>query len=300
MAVLRLGTRGSLLARTQSQQVADAVMAATPGVRVELVILKTTGDQVQDRPLAALGGKGLFTKELEQALLDSRIDFAVHSYKDVPVTMPLVDVSQLEIIAVPPREDARDVLIGREPGMAIERLPLSAKVGTGSLRRACQLLERRPDLQIVGLRGNIDTRLRKLTNDDYDAIVLAAAGLQRVQFFNPATMTPLDAEEFIPSPGQGALAIQCRRSDVCTGGFLKPLHDARTTECVDLERQIVLRLNGDCHSPIAAYATRSGDEFVLRLAVGADGGGLPVRRSLVRGPISQADQLARAAIADLA
>ena len=299
-AFLRLGTRGSLLARTQSQQVADAVMAATPGVRVELVILKTTGDQVQDQPLAALGGKGLFTKELEQALLDDRIDFAVHSYKDVPVTMPLVDVSELEIVAVPPREDARDVLIGREPAMTIERLPPSAKVGTGSLRRACQLLERRPDLRILGLRGNIDTRLRKLAAGEYDAIVLAAAGLKRASFFDPATMTPLDAEAFVPSPGQGALAIQCRRLDVSTIDFLKPLHDACTAECVDLERQIVLGLNGDCHSPIAAHAARSGDEVVLRLAIGADGGGLPVRRSVVRGPISQADQLARAAIAGLA
>ncbi|MDB5328544.1 MAG: hemC [Phycisphaerales bacterium] len=298
--LLRLGTRGSLLARTQSQQVADALMAATPGVRVELVILKTTGDQVQDRPLAALGGKGLFTKELEQALLDGRVDFAVHSYKDVPVTMPLVDVSALEIIAVPPREDARDVLIGREPGMTIDRLPPSAKVGTGSLRRACQLLERRPDLQILGLRGNIDTRLRKLADGEYDAIVLAAAGLKRAGFFHAAAMTPLDAEQFVPSPGQGALAIQCRRSDVPTVGFLRPLHDVKTAECVNLERQIVLGLNGDCHSPIGAHAVQTAGEVTLRLAVGADGGGLPVRRSTVRGPISQADPLVRAAIAALA
>lgn len=298
--VLRLGTRGSLLARTQSQQVADAVMAAHPGVHVELVILKTTGDRVQDRPLAELGGKGLFTKELEQALIDGRVDFAVHSYKDVPVTMPLVDVQELEIVAVPPREDPRDVLVCRGQAVSVSGLPLSARVGTGSVRRACQLLEQRPDLKISGLRGNIDTRLRKLAEGEYDAIVLAAAGLKRASLFNDSTMTPLPAEEFVPSPGQGALAIQCRRSDVQTVGLLRSLNDLRTARCVDLERRIVLGLNGDCHSPIAAHAVETGDEVELSVAVGGSGGTLPVRRSKVRGGVNQPQELAEQAINSLA
>jgi hydroxymethylbilane synthase len=298
--VLRLGTRGSLLARTQSQQVADSVMAANPGVRVELVILKTTGDRVQDRPLAELGGKGLFTKELEQALLDERIDFAVHSYKDVPVTMPLVDVHDLAIVAVPPREDPRDVLVCHGQAVSVNDLPLSAKVGTGSVRRACQLLERRSDLKIEGLRGNIDTRLRKLAEGEYDAIVLAAAGLKRASLFYADRMTPLRAEEFIPSPGQGALAIQCRRSDVQTIGLLRPLNDLRTAACVDLERQVVLGLNGDCHSPIAAHAIETDGQVELYVAVGGAGGTLPVRRSKVKGTFAEADGLAARAIAELA
>lgn len=295
--LLRLGTRGSLLARTQSQQVADAVEQANAGVKVELVILKTTGDQVQDRPLADLGGKGLFTKELEQALLDGRVDFAVHSYKDVPVTMPLVDVSDLAIVAVPKREDARDALINRDGLTSIERLPLSAKIGTGSIRRKCQLLAVRPDLQIEGVRGNIDTRLRKLVEGQFDAIVLAAAGLKRAGFFDSARMALLDPAVVTPSPGQGALAIQCRRSDVQTIGFLRSLHDAETAECVEIERSIVLGLNGDCHSPIAAYATMNGSDITLRTAYGQPDGNGPVKRDVRSGPVAAAKAISLAAIA---
>src|SRR3954469_14629907 len=152
---LRLGTRGSLLARSQSQMIADELMRLHPGLRVELIIIKTSGDQVQDKPLADIGGKGLFTKELEQALLDKQVDFAVHSFKDVPVTMPLVDQADLIIAAVPKREDARDVLASAKY-RSIDELPNGARIGTGSLRRRCQLLARRPDLVVEGIRGNID------------------------------------------------------------------------------------------------------------------------------------------------
>ena len=179
--VLRLGTRGSRLALAQSQMMADAIMQAHRGVRVELITIRTSGDRIADRPLSEFGGKGLFTKELEQALLSEQIDLAVHSYKDVPVTMPLVDVSDLIIAAVPKREDARDVLIAA--ARSIEDLPDGARVGTGSTRRRCQLLDRRPDLRIESIRGNIDTRLRKLRERQYDAIILAMAGIRRAQLF---------------------------------------------------------------------------------------------------------------------
>ena len=297
MSPLRLGTRGSLLARMQSQQVADAVMAATPGVRVELVILKTTGDRVQDRPLADLGGKGLFTKELEQALLDGRIDFAVHSYKDVPATMPLIDVSALTIDVVPKREDSCDVLVTRE-GLSVERLPPSAKVGTGSLRRQCQLQRLRPDLRIEGIRGNIDTRLRKLAEGQFDAIVLAAAGLRRAGMFDDKTMAILPVEDMIPSPGQGALAIQTRRGDVQTLRYLLPLHDPSTARSVKIERDIVLRLNGDCHSPIGAYAEPVGGGLRLHVAVGTTDGGQPVRRVCLTGSADE-EGLAARVVAEL-
>lgn len=295
--VLRLGTRGSPLARAQSQQVADAVMAAMPDVRVELVIFKTTGDQVQDRPLADLGGKGLFTKELEQALIDGRIDFAVHSYKDVPVTMPLVDVSSLTIETVPKREDPRDVLVTLN-GVSVDRLPLSAKIGTGSLRRRCQLQRLRPDLQIEGIRGNIDTRLRKLAEGQFDAIVLAAAGLKRAGMFDATTMIMLPVADMIPSPGQGALAIQTRRGDVQTDRYLATLHDPETARCVAIERQIVLGLNGDCHSPIAAYAEPVETGIRLHAAVGATDGGQPVRRFFLTSSADD-DSLAARAVAKL-
>src|SRR4051812_27983929 len=175
--VLRLGARGSMLSRMQSQSVADALEKQHPGLQVELVLIKTTGDRITDRPLHDVGGKGLFTKEIEQALLAREIDLAVHSFKDVPVTMPLVDQSDLIIAAVPEREDPRDVLIA-PTARRIAELPEGAKVGTGSPRRRCQLLAARADLRVEPIRGNVDTRLRKLRDGDYDAILLALAGLR--------------------------------------------------------------------------------------------------------------------------
>ncbi len=276
---LRLGTRGSLLARTQSQLVAAAIEKANPSVAVELVILKTTGDQVQDRPLADIGGKGLFTKELEQALLRNEIDLAAHSYKDVPVTMPLVDQSELAIACVPHREDARDVLVVRDGEANVRSLPAGAKVGTGSLRRQCQLLDLRSDLQILPIRGNIDTRLRKLREGEYDAIVLAMAGLKRTGLFDSTTMSPLPIEELTPSAGQGALALQIRLSDEQTRSILAPLHQLEAAECVKIERHVVEYLNGDCHSPIGAHAVFDQAGITLSVAIGEAGGKLPVRRA---------------------
>jgi hydroxymethylbilane synthase len=199
---LRLGTRGSLLARTQSMMVADLLERANPGVRVEMRIIRTTGDVVVDRPLHDVGGKGLFTKELEQALLAGEIDFAVHSFKDVPVTMPLVDQSDLLVAAVPAREDPRDVLVSRA-AKYIEDLPQGARVGTGSLRRRCQLIQLRPDLLVEPVRGNIDTRMRKMQEGQYDAVVLALAGVKRTELFDPEFMNPIAPEQMLPAAGQG-------------------------------------------------------------------------------------------------
>ena len=275
--LFRLGTRGSLLARTQSQIVANAVEKAHPGVHVELVTIRTSGDRILDRPLHDVGGKGLFTKEIEQALLAGEIDFAVHSFKDVPVTMPLVDESGLVVAAVPGREDVRDVLVA-EGAPTVDALPQGARVGTGSLRRRCQLLARRPDLRVELVRGNIDTRLRKVREKQYDAILLAAAGLNRASLFDHSWMSMVDVEIMLPAPGQGALALQCRRDDERTRELLAALNHADTAECVAAERALVAALQADCHSPVAALATVKAGSLRLDAAVGGRDGGLPVIR----------------------
>jgi len=263
--------------------VADQLMRLHPGLRVELRIYRTSGDQIVDRPLHELGGKGLFTKELQRALLDRQIDFAVHSYKDVPVTMPLVDASGLVMAAVPPRLDPRDVLVSSQ-ARSIEDLPAQAKVGTGSLRRRCQLLARRSDLRVSMVRGNIDTRLRKLRQGEFDAVILAMAGLQRAQLFEAQTMTPIAAELMLPAGGQAALALECRKEDHRTQQLLQSLHDPVTAQCVELERAVVEALGGDCHSPIAVLATREQDQLHLRCVVGARDGQPPLVSAQARSP----------------
>src|SRR5687768_1736570 len=217
---LRLGTRGSLLAKTQSQLIADELEKRNPGLVVELVVVRTSGDTITDRPLHDLGGKGLFTKEIEVALLENRVDFAVHSFKDVPVTMPLVDQSALSLVSTPQREDPSDVVVfpsaledANDGTPALSRLCEGARIGTGSMRRRCQLLAQRPDLRVEPVRGNIDTRLKKLANDEFDALVLAYAGLHRAGMYDAARMITLCDDEMLPAPGQGALALQCRRDD---------------------------------------------------------------------------------------
>lgn len=275
ITTLRLGTRGSLLARMQSQLIANALEKHHPNLKVELIICKTTGDKVQDRPLHEVGGKGVFTKELEEALLENSIDLAVHSFKDVPVTMPLVDQSDLTIAAVPSREDARDVLASTK-SKSISDLPQGAVIGTSSLRRRCQLLAIRPDLNIQFIRGNIDTRIRKLREGQFDAVVLALAGLKRSGMFDQTDMTPIPLEQMLPAAAQGALAIQCRKSDQSTVRLVSVLNDPVTHQCVGLERDVVMALNGDCHSPIAALATMEEKRLHLRVTVGSRGGALPV------------------------
>jgi hydroxymethylbilane synthase len=299
--LLRLGTRGSALARAQSHGVAEELMRLVPGVRVEMVLIRTSGDKFQERSLVDEGGKGLFVKELEEALLEKRIDFAVHSYKDVPVTMPVVDQEDLVIAAVPVREDARDVVVMREPKRGAT--PGGAIVGTSSLRRRCQILEMIPDARIELLRGNIDTRIGKLREGQYDIILLAAAGLKRAGLFDPSFMRFLDAGKFVPAPGQGALAIQCRRGDERTREILSVLNHAATARCVEVERELVLRLKGDCHSPIGALAELSGlpEQPILTLtaAVGSRDGGLPVTRASASGEDSAASEITSKVYASL-
>ena len=296
---LRLGTRGSLLAKTQSQLIASELEKRHKGLVVELVIIKTSADQIQDKPLHEFGGKGLFTKELEQALLKNEVDLAVHSFKDVPVTQPLVDTNDLIVAAVPEREDPRDVLICAT-AKTIKDLPQGAKVGTGSQRRKSQLLAARPDLKVEQLRGNIDTRLKKLHDGEYDAIILAAAGLRRTGLFNEGEMTMLDPDEMLPAPGQGALALQCRRNDDKTRDLLEALDDPATQMAVTTERVIVAALEGDCHSPIAALAQKQGeDEIILRTAIGARGGGLPVIKAQAICDCEQCDQAVQSVLKSL-
>lgn len=296
--VLKLGTRGSMLARMQSQSVADELMRRRPDVRVELVIISTTGDRIQDRPLNELGGKGLFTKELELALLNRRVDFAVHSYKDVPVTEPLVAQDKLVIAAVPKREIAADVLITRDCSK-LDALRQGACVATGSMRRRCQLLVARPDLELVPLRGNVDTRLRKLRDGEFDAIVLAYAGVHRAKLFDEKTMQLLPADVCLPAPGQGALALQCRSDDAAARDALDVLSDPSTATCVDAERRLVQLLEGDCHSPIAAWARIDRNLLTLEAAVGKRDGSPPVLRAFATGASTDAASVVDSVFEDL-
>jgi hydroxymethylbilane synthase len=275
MPVLRLGTRSSLLAQSQSAAVAREIQRLHPDIQIKTILIKTTGDQITDRPLHEAGGKGLFVKELEQALLAGQIDFAVHSCKDLPVTMPLVDQSDLILAAIPVRLDPRDVLICHD-ATTISQLPRGAVVATASLRRRCQLLARRPDLRIQNVRGNIDTRVKKLRAGEFDAMILAFAGLTRAALFDPSLMHPLSMEEMLPAPGQGALALQCRRSDQTTRDILQSLDDPPSRVAVDAERAIVAALNGDCHSPIAALATIDNQTLGLRAVIGHRDGNPPI------------------------
>jgi hydroxymethylbilane synthase len=263
---VRIGTRASVLARTQSGHVqaqVAAALGAAPEARdavAPLVFITTTGDRVQDRRLIEEGGKALFTKEIEEALLDGRVDLAVHSMKDVPAEQP----PGLVIAAVPEREDPRDALISRRH-RSLDELPHGARVGTVSLRRQAQLLARRPDLKIVPMRGNVDTRLKKLDDGECDALVLAAAGLNRLG--RAAVVSELlDPVSAPPAPGQGALAIQCREADA-GAGWLQRLHHAPTALCVAAERGALQALEASCRTAVGAYARLDG--HLLRVSVEA-------------------------------
>ena len=261
---LRLGTRASPLARVQAEGVRAALAARHPGLTVELVFVRTTGDRVTG-PLAAAGGKGLFVKEIEEALLDGRIDAGVHSMKDVPARL----AAGLVIGAVPERADARDVLIGGDGGLA--GLPAGARIGTASPRRRAQLLAHRPDLVVVLLRGNVDTRLRKWRAGEVDALLLAAAGLARLGISEPAAQ-PLPIDEFLPAVGQGALALECRADDGATRALLAAVDQPAAATAVAAERAFLAAVGGDCNSAIAAHATLAGGRLTLRaLVIDPDG-----------------------------
>jgi hydroxymethylbilane synthase len=283
---LRIGTRGSLLALQQSNGVKSALEEHWPGLTVTLEIIKTTGDKITDVPLAKVGGKGLFVKEIEDALLAGEVDLAVHSMKDVPAALP----EQLEIVAIPGREDARDVLVMHR-GQSLAELPERAKIGTSSLRRAAQMKLLRSDLVIENLRGNLDTRLRKVQEGLYDAIVLAAAGLHRMGWQNRITHY-LEPEQFLPAVGQGAIGIEARRADAEVLRYLAPLHDPDTAQAVEAERSFLLELEGGCQVPIAGHATVQGLELEFTGLV-ASVDGREVFRSRGRAPRKDAQRLGR-------
>ncbi len=245
---LTIGTRGSTLARWQANWVQARLAAAWPALQCELRLFQTSGDKTLDRPLPEIGGKGLFTKELENALCSDEIDIAVHSLKDLPID----DAAGLTIGAIGEREDPRDVLISRHYH-TLAHLPRGAHVGTSSLRRSAQLLAARPDLKILSLRGNVDTRIRKAMQGEYDAIVLAAAGVLRLGFGSHiAEYLPFDV--MLPAPGQGAVAVQCRADDRRTIDLLRPIDHASTRTAVTAERAFLQGLGGGCSAPVAAYA----------------------------------------------
>ncbi len=246
---LRIGTRGSPLALAQAEEVRDRLMTAhgLPVEAFEIVVITTSGDAIQDRPLSEVGGKGLFTKEIEAALFDSRIDVAVHSTKDVATTLP----EGLEIATYLPREDVRDAFVSLKYH-SIDELPEGAIVGTSSIRRRAQLLARRPDLKTVEFRGNVQTRLRKLNDGVAEATFLASAGLNRLGMADKGI--PIPSETMLSAPAQGAIGIETRISDSGMSEFLAPLHDPETALAVEAERQFLRELDGDCRSPIAALA----------------------------------------------
>lgn len=263
---LALGTRPSQLARWQTGYVAGLLQAAAPGLQVHQVVISTEGDRVLDKPLPEIGGKGLFTTELEIALHNGEIDLVVHSLKDLPVE----PVDGLVVAAIPPRADARDVLIS-PGGWTLDSLPRGARVGTSSLRRAAQLLAHRPDLTLLPLRGNVDTRIRKAEQGDYDAIVLAAAGVTRLGLEKKISEY-LTFEQMLPAPGQGALAVQCRFGDDELLTLLTQIDDLAARAAVEAERAFLLGLGGGCSAPVAAYATHSlGQVSLSGLAASADG-----------------------------
>ncbi|HEV8181096.1 MAG TPA: hydroxymethylbilane synthase [Candidatus Angelobacter sp.] len=264
MAILRIGSRGSQLALWQANHV--AALLRDQGHTVEIEVIKTTGDKITSVALAKVGTKGMFTKEIEEALHDHRVDLAVHSLKDVPTELE----HEFELAAIMKREDPRDAFISVKFS-SLDELPHEAKVGTSSLRRQCQLKSVRPDLEIFPLRGNVDTRIRKLESGEYDAIILAAAGVRRLGL-ETHVRSRISADIMCPAVGQGALAIEIRRGDQQTKTLLAFLNDADTHAAIDCERALLGSLGGGCQVPIGAYAEKRGGRLYLRAMVGRPDG----------------------------
>lgn len=279
---LRIGTRGSPLALVQANEVKRRLIEQDPGLLVEIVVIRTTGDRVRDRPLSEIGGKGLFTKEIEEALLDGGIDLAVHSMKDMPTRLP----DGLGITSILPREDPRDALLG---AASVSALPRSAVVGTSSLRRKALLLHHRPDLRIVGLRGNVDTRLKKLEAGEMDATILAAAGLNRLGFGHLVT-APLGADIMLPAVAQGAVGIEIRLDDAATGARVAAIDHRETHLAVRAERAMLAALDGSCRTPIAGHATLADGVLTLDgMVVKPDGSA--AEREMLSGPANDPESL---------
>ena len=285
---LRIGTRGSPMALRQTTIVRDRLIAAHPELAetgaVEIVTIRTTGDRVQNRVLAEIGGKGLFAKEIEEALLAGKIDLAVHSLKDMETWLP----DGLVIACVPPRDDPRDAFLSAS-GASLASLPHGAKVGTASLRRQAQLLRHRPDLSIVPIRGNVNTRLRKMEAGEVDALVLALCGLERLDLSGHATEI-LPREVMLPAVGQGALAIECRTADEMVRRLVEPLHDPISAACVAAERAMLAALDGSCRTPIAGFAEVDGDRLTIEGLLLNDDGSREIRGRF-EGAIDNAAQI---------
>lgn len=281
---IRIATRKSPLAMWQAEFVKAELEQAHPGIIVELVPMITKGDIILDTPLAKVGGKGLFVKELEVAMLEGRADIAVHSMKDVPVEFP----EGLGLVTICEREDPRDAFVSNKYNN-IDELPQGAIVGTSSLRRQCQLRAQRPDLIVNDLRGNVNTRLRKMDEGQYDAIILACAGLKRLKM-EDRIRSEIAPEVSLPAVGQGAVGIECRLDDTRVRQLLAALSDQATTTRVLCERAMNNYLQGGCQVPIGSYAELEGDQIWLRALVGEPDGSKIVRAE-IRGPIEQAEQL---------
>jgi hydroxymethylbilane synthase len=280
--MIRIGTRGSVLALIQARVVADALA----GVETAIVPMRTEGDRLAEARLAVVGGKGLFVREIEEAVLRGQVDVAVHSLKDLPAESP----PGLMLAAFPAREDPRDVLVARQPA-SVETLARGARVGTSSPRRRALLLAVRPDLTIEPIRGNVDTRLRKLASDEWDAIVLAAAGLRRLELA-PEHCAALDPETFVPAVGQGILAVQARIDDHRTRACLARLDDPATRVCALAERAYLARLGASCNTPMAAHARLDGDTVRVAAVVASDDG-RRVLRAHAAAPAVDAARLGR-------
>ena len=280
---VRIATRKSALALWQANDVKMRLEALHPDRIIELVTMTSKGDRILDAPLAKIGGKGLFVKELENALLDNRADIAVHSMKDVPMEFPV----GLGLAVICEREDPRDAFVSNQ-FQALDELPEGAIVGTSSLRRQCQLLEKRPDLTIRFLRGNVNTRLQKLDDGEYDAIILAAAGLIRLEM-QARIKQFLSVSLSLPAGGQGAVGIECRTLDEETKMLIKPLHHTDTATCVLAERAMNRRLEGGCQVPIAGYAVLDGDHIRLEGLVGKPDASAILRTTVIR-PRSECEQ----------
>jgi hydroxymethylbilane synthase len=278
---IRLGTRGSALALAQARWVAAQISGRHPGLQVELVVIKTSGDKIHDLPLAQVGGKGLFIKEIEEALAAGQVDLAVHSLKDMPAVIP----PGLMLGAVPPREDCRDVLIS-ERYASLAEIPAGGRLGTGSLRRRAQLLHLRPDLNIVALRGNVDTRLKKMAALNLDGLILAAAGLNRLGLAQ-VQRTALPESDLLPAVGQGALGLEVRRQDYRVQELIAFLNDPATQTAVTGERAFLARLEGGCVVPVAAHGRVEGDSLLLTALI-SDLEGRRYLKHNLRGPVADA------------
>jgi hydroxymethylbilane synthase len=281
---IKIGTRGSQLALWQANWVKSTLETTTPSLSVELVPIKTKGDKILDVPLAQVGGKGLFVKEIEAAILEGRVDLAVHSMKDMPSVIP----EGLTIGAVPHRETPGDVLISKS-GLPFFELPDGARIGTSSLRRSAQLRHLRPDIVILPLRGNLDTRLKKLDSEDMDAVVLAAAGVKRLNFENRITQY-LDEAQMLPAVGQGALCIEIRVDDAEISSLIEPMDHLPTRIVVSGERAFLHRLEGGCQVPIAAHGKIDRENIVLTGLVANVEGTVVIQDSVV-GPKTESEAL---------